>query len=684
MWPMKEASAKKKTRYVLAFIALALFLLGASCFFVNTRFLLGEGRGGVSNITFFSWALAFFLYTIGILIFAAKHCYIRRWWLFAFLLLPFLMCSLAGVFLFESYQNGEVVYAPDLITKLRSATRLVLVFLTIFCFLAILPSFSRGDRVYNICYRIVSLCCFVAIIYSYIVEKDVYLAAFANNLSEFSSHPVDSFTDNRNIYGYLLFFGMVSESFLIRNRRRFYHWILYFFYYVNLFCPCSKTCIALGFCYSLCFLVYFLCSLVKKHWFKAIMPLFLFVALHIMSVVLGTFQFGSFFEPVYNFLRRIVSRGSFGSVGSFYARFYQFRDCYHLVSSDPIATWFGFGGIMGRSVFGAFNGDPYSYVTLDSSWGSALMEGGWVSFALLLILWIYIFAQVVRSLTHRNKYGWLYLFLFFSLLAHSFMEQGDPIYFNWSGLAVYGMLLLPILSEERYLKRLALGIEEETIICEQDVIRQRTKPTINMVFALSFPLFVGFLSIFFAIYNWFPMPFFAWKSVFVSMGILYFLVTLSFYFSWRAIYERKPFQAALYFIYLALAIVVSSLSYCFLKQHEPLYVAFGLCLLFLIAFLSSKGWRLMEGQWLSTLYFLLLSLFLIGGFTLLNYYHFDSLSKSMLFGEIAIVFVLSAINTFFLEMGTFPAWGPLFDSLERKVLPRSTHLIMMNDIKRKL
>lgn len=684
MWLMKETSVKKKTRYVLAFVALTIFLLMASCFFVNTRYILAEGKGGLDNLTFFSWAFAFFLYTIGILIFAAKHCYVGKWWTSALFLLPFFICSLAGVFLFESYQNGEIVYAPDFVTKLRAATRLVLVFLTFFCFLAILPSFSRGDRVYNFCYRIVSLCCFVGIIYSYIVEKDVYLAAFANNLSEFSSYPVLSYTDNRNIYGYLLFFGMASESFLIRNRRRFYHWVLYFFYYINLFCPCSKTCIVLGFCYSLCFLIYFLCSLVKKHWFKAILPLFLFVALHAAAVILGSFQFGSFFEPAYNFLRRIISRGSFGSSGSFYARFYQFRDCYRLVSSDPIATWLGFGGIMGRSVFGAFNGDPYSYVTLDSSWGSALMEGGWVSFALLLILWIYIFAQVVRSLAHRNKYGWLYLFLFFSFLAHSFMEQGDPIYFNWSGLAIYGMLLLPILSEERYHKRLALGIEEETIVYEQNTINRRTKPTINKVFAVSFPLFVGFLSIFFAIYNWFPIPFFTWKSVFASMGILYFLATFSFYFGWRAIYEKKPFQAVLYFFYCAFAIAISVLSYCFLKQHEPLYVACGLCLLLLVLFLSSKGWRLMEGQWLSTLYFLLLSAFLVSGFTLLNYYRFDVLSWKVLLGEVAIILVLSAINTFFLEIGTFPAWGALFDSLDRKILPYSTRIIMMNDIKRKL
>lgn len=681
---MKETFVKKKTRYVLAFVALVLFLLGASCFFVNTRFLLEPGEGGVSNLTFFSWAFAFFLYTIGILIFAKKHCYIQKGWLFALLLLPFLISSLVGVFLFDSYQYGELVYAPGLLTKLRAATRIILVFLSIYCFLAILPSFSRGDRVYLTCYRIVSLFCFIGIIYSYIVEKDVYLAAFANNISEFSSHPVVSFTSNRNIYGFLLFFGMVSESFLIRNRRRFYHWILYFFYYINFFCPCSKTCIVLGFLYSLCFLIYNLAIRVKKHWFQAILPLLLFLLLHVAAVVLGLFQFGTFFEPIYNFLRRIVSRGSVGGFGSFVARFDQFRDCYHLVSSNPIVSWFGFGGIIGRSVYGAFIGDPYSHVTLDSSWGSALVEGGWISFVLLLLLWIYIFAQVVRSLTHRNKYGWLYLFFFFCLLAHSFMEQGDPIYFNWTGLAVYGMLLLPILSEERYQKRLALGIEEETICVSSSEAKERTKPTIGKVFAISFPLFVGFLSVFFAIYHWYPVSFFTWKSVFVSLGILYFLLTSSFYFGLRAANKKKPLQATFYFLYFGVAILTSALSYAFLKNHEPLYVSAGLLLLLLILFLSSKGWRLMEGEWLSSFYFVFLSVLLVIAFSLLNYYKFDVLSKSLLFGEIAIAFVFSAINTFFLEIGSLPAWGAFFDKLERKILPLSSRHVLMNDIKRKL
>ncbi|HBB05795.1 MAG TPA: hypothetical protein DCZ41_04360 [Firmicutes bacterium] len=681
---MNESHAKKKTRYVLAFVALAMFLLGASCFFVNTRFLLDDGENGISNLTFFSWAFAFFLYAIGIFIFAKKHCYIRKWWLAALLLFPFLICGLLGLFFFDSYQNGEIVYAPDFVAKLRAGTRLVLLFLSIYCFLAILPSFSRGDRVYSFCYRVISLCCLVGILYSYIVEKDVYAAAFASNISEFSSHPVLSFTSNRNIYGCLLFFGLVSESFLIRNRRRLYHWALYFFYYINLFCPCSKTCIVLGFCYSFCFLVYFLCSSIKKHWFRASLPLFFFVALHVLAAVLGCLQVDSFFEPIHHFLKRIISRGSFGEYGSFMARFYQFKDCYHLVSSNPMASWFGFGGILGRSVYGAFNGNPYAYVCLDSSWGSALLEGGFVGFALLFLLWCYIFAKVIGSIVHRNKYGWLYLFLFFCLLARSFMEQGDPIYFNFSGLAVYGMLLLPLLSQERYERRLALGIEEETIVIEKNVPKTRTKPAINMVFGLSFPLFVGFLSIFFAIYSWYPIPFFTWKSVFASLGILYFLATFSFYFICRAIYEKKPFQALLYVLYFALAAVSSVLSCCFLKNHEPLYVSLCLILLLFILFLSGKGWRLMEGQWLSTLYFLLLSFFLVSAFTLLNYYSLESPSKSLLFGEIAIVFVISSLNTFFLEGGSFPAWGSFFDSLERRILPLSTRIVLMNDIKRKL
>ena len=366
------------------------------------------------------------------------------------------------------------------------------------------------------------------------------------------------------------------------------------------------------------------------------------------------------------------------------ARFDQFRDCYHLVSSSPTASWFGFGGIIGRSVYGAFIGDPYSYVTLDSSWGSALVEGGWISFALLLLLWIYIFAQVVRSLTHRNKYGWLYLFFFFCLLAHSFMEQGDPIYFNWSGLAVYGMLLLPILSEERYQKRLALGLEEESIYVSSLNVKERIKPTIGKVFAVSFPIFVGFLSSFFAIYHWYSISFFAWKSAFVSFGILYFLLTFSFYFGLRASYEKKPLQATLYFLYVGMSLTLSVLSCIYLKNHEPLYVSVGLFLLLIILFLSSKGWRLMEGEWLSSFYFVFLSVTLVIAFSILNYYKFDVLSKSLLFGEIAIVFVFSAINTFFLEVGSLPAWGAFFDRLERKVLPISSRHVLMNDIKRKL
>ena len=189
---------------------------------------------------------------------------------------------------------------------------------------------------------------------------------------------------------------------------------------------------------------------------------------------------------------------------------------------------------------------------------------------------------------------------------------------------------------------------------------------------------------FFAIYHWYSISFFAWKSAFVSFGILYFLLTFSFYFGLRASYEKKPLQATLYFLYVGMSLTLSVLSCVYLKNHEPLYVSVGLFLLLIILFLSSKGWRLMEGEWLSSFYFVFLSVTLVIAFSILNYYKFDVLSKSLLFGEIAIVFVFSAINTFFLEVGSLPAWGAFFDRLERKVLPISSRHVLMNDIKRKL
>lgn len=681
---MENTVGTKKTQYVLGFLVLLFFLLAASAYFVNTRYLFSVADGGaVNDFAFYIWSIGLLLFSVAMYIFAKRHFYLTKCWPYAVALAIFMLASLLGTFLPSSFANeaGEV-YSLSLSDKMRSAVHTVLTYVIIYDFIAICPFLSRGKRIYKVLYLAVSAVALAAIVYSYVTEFDIYKTMFSGDSELIKQSPiVQSFTSNRNIYGFLLFAGLASESFLIGNGRRFYHWFFFYFYYANLIFPCSKTCMVISVFFALAFLIYNLVIRVRKHVVKAILPLAIFLIVHGLICLFAFVDFGPSFGIVHNFFVRIFEDAKEGGTTTFAMRFEQIKNAYDVISSSPASLWFGFGDVTGMNAYFYRFGEVNRYMAVDSSIAVCLLQGGIFGGAFFLLGYGYIFAIVILTLVKRkNKSSFLYLFLFVACLARSFMEVAYPGCLNWSGLALYGMIAIPALSEIRYRKTLARHMELSLVDVqrEEEKIEKRKKKRkkpcekpmdIGKVFAFTMPFFVSFMAAFHQLSAIYGNSFFSDYWNFGAAITLYLTVTLGLYFCFFYLKNKNVFSGLVFFVYAAVDLVISIVGMACMPGLGAFFFSVGGLVLLLVLSLSLRAFRTLEGQLLVSAYFLLWSAFFVLISELLMVYFSDAASLNSVFGTSGIVFAFSFFHSSLFEFWVFPTFQKFFSKADQVLLP---------------
>lgn len=666
---MEKTRETKAPPYVLGFLAIALYFVMAACFFSNSRFLLPVGEGGIDDIGFYTMALSLLILGVGIYPWARKRFYLKRDWRWLCFLLLFFLFSIIGLFSFSGYSNSTILYTLSSKGVLRVFVRTFLLFLTLYVFIAVLPFLSRGSEPYTLLYRIVSFACLCAILYSYLMERDIYLGALMEEDFDFSHFALKSFTSNRNSYGFLLFFGIVSESFLLLKKERGFRWLLLFFYYANLFFPFSKTSLLLTWFFLLFFFVYRLVVKVRRHWFKAVFPFFLFLVVHALVAVLVFTDVGSCFGDWNKFLRNVlISDGpsSEGWFGSFFVRMDQLKESISLlVDSSAPSFLFGFGSINGASVYFASKGDPLRFIPIDSGPAMNLLEGGifglvfafGLSFALLLL--------VLKSIRLRDRNAWLSLALYVCFLARTFMEVGDLSYLSWAGMAMYAFLFVPLKSEREYKMRLSLGLESESDYLSPKEKEKKVIPLSSPFFFGSF-LFVPFLSVFLGLSS-FGIPFFGSLYNFFSILALYLLFSTSLSLGLRYLSSRDMLCGLFFLIYGFLSCLSLCLCLPLIPDLASFILAMSLLGGLLILSLSLCVWRLPFSEWLPILYILSWGALLVFAFSLLNSYLVSLLSFYSVAGEILFSLSFFFLHAFFLRYMDFPVWALSFEKRGERI-----------------
>ncbi len=681
---MENAVGTKKTQYVLGFLVLLFFLLTASAYFVNTRYLFSvENGGAVNDFAFYIWSIGLLSFSVVIFIFAKRHFYLTKCWPYAIALAIFLVASLLGTFLSGPFINeaGEA-YNLSLPDKMRSAVHTVLTYVIIYDFIAICPFLSRGKRIYKVLYLAVSAIALAAIIYSYVAEFDIYMTMFSGDPELIKKSPiVQSFTSNRNVYGFLLFAGLASESLLIGSGRRFYHWFFFYFYYANLIFPCSKTCMVISVFFALAFLIYNLVIRVRKHVVKAILPLTIFLVVHGLICLFAFVDFGPSFGIVHNFFVRIFEDAKEGGTTTFMLRFEQIKNAYDVISVSPTSLWLGFGDVTGMNAYFHSFAEVNQYTAVDSSIAVSLLQGGIFGGAFFLLGYGYVLALVILTLVKRkNKSSFLYLFLFVACFARSFMEVAYPGCLNWSGLALYGMIAIPALSEIRYRKTLAKHMELSVVDVQKEEEqsskkkKKRKKPCkkpmdIGKVFAFTMPFFVSFMAAFHQLFAIYGNNFFSDYWNFGATVILYLTMTLGLYFCFFYLKNKNVFSGLVFLAYAIADLIISIVGMACMPGIGAFFFSIGGLALLLVLSISLRAFRTLEGQLLVSAYFLLWSAFFALISEVLMIYFSDVASLNSVFGVAGIIFAFSFFHSSLFEFWVFPSFEKFFSKADEVLLP---------------
>ena len=687
---MEKTRERKAPPYILGFLAIALYFVMAACFFSNTRFLLPVGDGGIDDIGFYTMALSLLALGVGIYLWARKRFFLKMDWRWLCFLSLFFLFSIVGLFSFSGYSDSSILYFPASKDVLRVFVRAFLLFVSLYFFVAVLPFLSKGSKPFVLLYWCVSLTCLFAILYSYIMERDIYLGVLLEEDFDFSHFALKSFTSNRNSYGFLLFFGIVSESLLLSKKENGFHWFLLFFYYANLFFPLSKTSLLLTWFFLLFFFVYRLIVKVRRHWFKAIFPFFLFLAVHALVAVLIFTDVGFYFGDWNIFLRNVLipeGPSAEGWFGSFFARMNQLKESISLLihSSTP-SFLFGFGSINGASVYFASKGDPFVFVPIDSGPAMNLLEGGIFGLVFSFGLYLALFLLILKSIRFKDRNAWLSLALFVCLLARTFMEVGDLTYLSWAGMAMYAYLFVPLKAEREYKKRLSLALESESDYLSKKAKEKRKAISLLPSFFFASFLFVPFLSVFLGL-SAFEIPFFSSLYNFFSVLILYFLFSFSLSLGIRCLSSKDLLRGVSFLAYGFLSSL--SLCVCLPLVSELASIILASCLLggLLVLSLVFAVWRIPLSEWLPLLYVLSFGALFVFCFSLLNAYLASLLSLYSIAGEILLVLSFYFLHAFFLSYMDFPICAQFFEQkgerlpvfLSRKKVPLDLRSLSKNE-----
>ena len=495
----------KKRLYFLSFILIAFFFACVSFFLEGHAYFGSDHSREMTDLEFFLSFLVSCL-SIGILCLLAFRSFrIRpKWWL-VIILGVFCFTSLLALFVFPGVSyNGQLVYTLDLMDKIRYSCMTIIIFASLYICVGIIPSMTGGSTIYDLVFLSAVILAFVAIAWSYLIETDLYNKLFAYGFPADDYVVPKSFTANRNIYGFILFFGIVGEAYLHMKRPHWWRWTLILFIFFNQFFVLSKTSIIISTFFLGCFIVWIFVRSIMAHPYRNVISLGLVGAFFMGFWLGGAFNSGGLFGWFGDYFRFVWQLFIANSSHSFLSRLQCYTEAYNAVTLNPITTILGFGfGNWASSLFAAYSGSSVAFIPMDNAWAVDFLQNGIFGFILSFAIWIFVFVLIFKALFRRKTNAWVILFLAIAILAHTMTEGGDFTYLNATGAVLFCTVYLPIASE----------LNADKDVCEVKAIEKR-------YFAYPYPKLKPFSSL---DVTWF---FF----LLIPLGVLFFGLSFGFSF----------------------------------------------------------------------------------------------------------------------------------------------------------
>ncbi len=439
---------KKKRSYLLALSLIVVFFIFMSFLMENRVFFDSDPQRYFTDTEFFVSSAVLLLTMAALFYLAVVSFKVRiKWWL---PIVFFLVTSLLGVILFPGVHfNGQLVYSLNAVGKIRFCIQILLLFIGLYICLAVIPKMTAGSVLYNLVFIGAVLLAFGAIIWSYYNETQLYVNLFSYLFPSSGYLVPKSFTANRNIYGFILFYGLVGEVYLAAKRPAWWRWFILLFLYFNQFFVLSKTSVVIATLFLALAAIWFFVRSVHAHPYRNISILVVLIALTVLAFGTGSFNTGSFLGWIGDYYRYVTPIFLRGSSSSFLSRIECYNTALRALQANPFTFVFGFGfGNWVPALYSTVSGSPSGFIPMDNAWAVDLLQNGIFGVVFSLLLWIFVLFTIIKSIRRKDPHGWVVLFLAICVFARTFTEAGDFTFLNATGVVFFLTIYLPLAADE--------------------------------------------------------------------------------------------------------------------------------------------------------------------------------------------------------------------------------------------
>ncbi len=444
---------ERKPRYFVAWLLVLAFSLLTYLYFEAMDYKVETG----TLLPFFAFDIWFVIFTVvlslfdGFLIFfAIKYFGAKQKWPFMIIGAVALIFACITLFAFPGVSvEGHLVYTLETGKLFEYLVTTIMVFVSIYIFVAIIPQMIKDRNYYNLFFVIAICTALFGTIFSYITEADLYVELFTNP-HPYHSSP-QSFTGDRNTYAFILVIAMVSEAYLIIKNNWVLHWILFYYFFINTMFTLSKTSIIMAFAFFSIFVIWRTVVSIKGHPIRALIfsAAMIMLAGACLIIAFTPFEKDSFMDKPHTFLEFLMVDLPNLNGRSFDTRINCYNQAVESLSTNGVTKFFGFGYVNWQHGLYAYFG---GYVPMDVAFAVDLLQFGVPGFVFSAALWFYAFFSDGRLYKHKSAYAGITLLTLVVLLARCFTEAGDFTFPNLTGTVYYMMVLCPMLTEIKSIK----------------------------------------------------------------------------------------------------------------------------------------------------------------------------------------------------------------------------------------
>ena len=306
---------------------------------------------------------------------------------------------------------------------------------------------------------------YLSIFYSFLANSEGY--AFALGLSEIHTQDIPSFFGDKNVFGMVLFLGMIVHfKFLYEHGNKMHVFFILFLFLIQVLVACRSSMIA-----SLALIIgYMIIIALKEMKRRKYISVIIFsiiglgIILLPMILLIPAFSKIKIFKSLANAIN-----GTFDKNSTFYSRILVWNKFFTLVNSNSLYFIFGLGSMNFNIAFTyAVDNNEAKYWHLHNGFLEPFGEGGIIRFIINLLFIIYIIYMSVRLFVKtKDKRILLYQTFFLSLCIRMIFEPEFLLSTNLLSILSIVIIALPLFTYKAQLNK-EVTYRKPSLIFKQD------------------------------------------------------------------------------------------------------------------------------------------------------------------------------------------------------------------------